>query len=104
MPPATYWMLDATTPSGRFAGYPWTDDRRARFIEVVHTIVDGIEDGVFVQVPGEWDIFFRTHDNCRVLRFDERLPAALVASTPTAKVAAPAARRPRPAARRGDAT
>jgi len=65
-----YWLLDATTPEKRFAGYPWTDERRLRFLEVVETIVGGIDDGVFPQVPGAWDPFFRTHLRCRYCQFD----------------------------------
>jgi ATP-dependent helicase/nuclease subunit B len=64
-----YWMLDAGSYVAR--GYPWTDDRRERFVDVVRTIVDGIEQGVFVPVPGEWDSWRGTHDNCRFCAFDD---------------------------------
>ena len=71
-----YWLLEAKQPKDRFAGYDWTSERQTRFRDVLHTIVEGIEHGVFVQVPDEWDIFFRTHSNCRYCEFDAVCPAA----------------------------
>ena len=66
---ALYWF---TSAKGEFkrAGYDWTADRRARFGQVVQTIVDGIENGDFPPNPGEFDTFFGRFDNCRFCDFD----------------------------------
>jgi ATP-dependent helicase/nuclease subunit B len=58
-----YWMVDPEAGYRRL-GYPWTAERRARFTDVVTAIVDGIEGGVFNAVPGEWDGWRRTNQNC----------------------------------------
>jgi len=65
-----YWMVD---PAGGFLrhGYRWTPQHRERLIEVVSTIVEGIDDGVFPMVPGEWDGFRNTHGNCTYCAFDQ---------------------------------
>ncbi len=70
---AYYWL--ATTDGG-FAqrGYPWTAERRVRFLEVLETIVDGVEAGTFPGRPGPYDSFFRRHDNCRYCAFDALCP------------------------------
>lgn len=70
---AYYWL--ATTDGG-FAkrGYPWTPGRRVRFLEVLETIVDGVEAGTFPGRPGQYDSFFRRHDNCRYCAFDRLCP------------------------------
>ena len=70
---ARYWM--ASTKGG-FAqrGYPWTEERRSRFVDVVEAIVDGIEAGTFPGQPGPYDSFFGTHDNCRSCDFDRVCP------------------------------
>lgn len=67
---AHYWMINDQVAFAR-RGYPWTDDRRDRFIEVLTAIADGIEGGIFPVVPGEWSNHFRTHDNCRYCEFDD---------------------------------
>ena len=67
---AHYWLVD----DGRRLGYPWTDDRRRRFVEVVTAIVDGIEGGVFAASPGEWNSFRGTHDACTYCTFDAVCP------------------------------
>ena len=70
---ARYWM---TSQRERFAqpGYLWTDDHRARFLEVVGAIVDGIEGGAFPGRPGAFNSFFGTHDNCGFCDFDRVCP------------------------------
>jgi hypothetical protein len=69
----SYWMVST---KGRFAqrGYPWTDDRRTRFLEVAGVIVDGIESGTFPALPGAYEPFFGTHANCRWCDFDRVCP------------------------------
>ena len=68
-----YWML---SPGGDHLrqGYPWTAERRARFVEVVATIVEGIEGGSFPAWPGPWNSFFNTNDTCRHCEFDRLCP------------------------------
>ena len=70
---AYYWMA---TEEGRFAkrGYPWTAERRTRFLEVLETIVDGVEAGTFPGQPGEYNSFFRSHANCGFCAFDPLCP------------------------------
>ncbi len=70
---AYYWLA---TSDGEYAkrGYPWTEERRARFLEVLEAVVDGIESGTFPAQPGEYDAFFRKHQNCRFCEFDRVCP------------------------------
>ena len=70
---AYYWMIDGGAASPTY-GYPWTDDRRDRFLAVVEAMVDGIEAGVFPVVPGEWDSWRGTHKNCTYCPFDTVCP------------------------------
>lgn len=84
---AAYWMVE---PRGGFRryGYPWTDEIRARFVEVLTTIADGIEGGVFPAVPGEWDSFRSTFANCTYCEFDSVCSSDREEQA-SAKVAAP---------------
>jgi RecB family exonuclease len=68
-----YWM---TSSKGGFAqrGYRWTEERRTRLLDVVGTIVDGIESGTFPAQPGAFDSFFGTHENCGFCEFDRVCP------------------------------
>ena len=68
-----YWM---TSSKGGFArrGYPWTDERRERFLDVVGVIVDGIESGTFPARPGPYDPFFGRHESCGSCDFDAVCP------------------------------
>lgn len=68
-----YWMVNPKAKYQRI-GYEWSDERRARLHEVVATIVDGIESGVFAAAPGEWDAFRRTYDECVYCEFDPICP------------------------------
>ncbi|MCU1454631.1 MAG: hypothetical protein JWN46_2777 [Acidimicrobiales bacterium] len=70
---AHYWMA---TSRGEFRrrGYEWTPDRRARFDDVLETIVEGVESGTFPALPGSYDSFFATHTNCRFCAFDRLCP------------------------------
>lgn len=71
---AYYWMVDERAGFVPH-GYRWTDDRRARFVELLGSMVDGIEQGVFPLVPGDWDAFQGFHDNCRFCQYDPVCPA-----------------------------
>jgi ATP-dependent helicase/nuclease subunit B len=70
---AYYWMVD---PRGHYEryGYPWDGARRERFLAVTTAIVEGIEGGVFPLVPGEWNIWRGTHDECAFCEFDALCP------------------------------
>ena len=70
---ARYWMV-SERGGWKQHGYPWTDDRRQRFLEVAETIVDGIETGVFPALPGEYQSFFGSHENCGFCEFDRICP------------------------------
>ncbi len=69
-------LLDGGTRGAfRRYGYRWDHALRERFVDVLQTIVDGIDHGAFPAVPGEWSNFFSTHDNCRYCEFDVICPA-----------------------------
>ncbi len=70
---AYYWY---TSTKGKFAtaGYPWTPERRERFIEVLDTIVDGIETGVFPPNPGDYNAFYSSFQNCSFCDFTRICP------------------------------
>ena len=87
---AYYWMVDPRAGYAR-RGYPWTEDRRRRFVEVLGTIVEGIEAGVFLVDPGEWNIWRGTHENCTYCDFD-RLCVRDRGEQAETKVEAPALR------------
>ena len=82
---AQYWMVNGDDER---PGYEWTDARRDRFLEVVTAIADGIESGTFPAVPGDWDTFRKTNDNCTHCDFDSLCPGDRGAQA-EAKVAAP---------------
>jgi len=66
---AHYWLVNRAADHAR-VGYPWTDDRRERLVEILTVIADGIEGGEFATDPGEWDSFFGTNKNCGYCPFD----------------------------------
>ncbi|MDH3706302.1 MAG: PD-(D/E)XK nuclease family protein, partial [Acidimicrobiia bacterium] len=70
---AYYWY---TSEKGGFrrVGYEFTPAREQRFTEVVSTIVEGIESGLFVTNSGGYDSYFGTFDNCRHCDFDRLCP------------------------------
>ncbi|MEX2658974.1 MAG: PD-(D/E)XK nuclease family protein, partial [Acidimicrobiales bacterium] len=70
---ARYWMA-STRGEFRQWGYLWTEDRRERFLDVIGTIVDGIESGTFPGRPGEFDSYWGTHENCGFCAFDKVCP------------------------------
>jgi hypothetical protein len=90
---AHYWMVDDRVRFER-RGYQWDEARRDRFVEVVTAIVNGIEQGVFPAVPGEWDAWRGTHTNCTYCEFDNLCPrdrgesAAVKVNAPQLKVRA----------------
>lgn len=70
---AQFWMA---TGRGKFtlAGYDWAPPVTERFAEVVGTMVDGIESGVFPANPGEYDAFFGSHKNCGFCDYNRVCP------------------------------
>ncbi|MGE0728107.1 MAG: PD-(D/E)XK nuclease family protein [Acidimicrobiia bacterium] len=70
---AHYWLVNDALGHPRL-GYAWTEERRARFVEVVGAIAEGIEAGLFPAVPGEWDTFRNTYEACAVCEFDALCP------------------------------
>lgn len=68
-----FWMLNSAGDY-QLHGGPWTAAHRARFVEVLTAITDGIEAGTFPARPGDWNLFFRQHDNCRYCAFDRLCP------------------------------
>lgn len=84
---ASYWMVDQDAEF-RQAGYVWDGSRRDRFVEVVTAIVEGIGNGVFPALPGEWDSWRGRNENCLHCDFDRVCPRDR-GSFAEAKVAAP---------------
>lgn len=70
---AYYWMVNDEVNFVRH-GYEWNEERRDRFVAVVRAIVEGIESGAFPANPGDWQIWWKTHDNCRHCEFDSVCP------------------------------
>ena len=70
---SSYWMVNPEAGYKRH-GYPWTSDRRERLTEVLTAIADGIDAGVFAAVPGDWQSFRGTYDNCVYCEFDNVCP------------------------------
>lgn len=68
-----YWMVNTAANHARH-GYPWTLDHRARLVEVLTTIADGIEQGVFAAIPGDFQSHFGTYENCKYCEFDGLCP------------------------------
>lgn len=70
-----YWMVDTAAGFARH-GYDWTSAHRARLVQVLTLIADGIEAGVFPAEPGEWQSFRSTFENCAYCDFDRVCPRA----------------------------
>lgn len=66
---AHYWLVNRAANHSR-EGYPWTDERRDRLVEILTVIADGIEGGEFATSPGEFDSFIGTNKNCSFCQFD----------------------------------
>lgn len=71
---AYYWMLEAPADNAML-GYEWTPERRARFLDLIAAMVDGIDNGVFPMVPGDLDTYHNAHGNCRFCAFDRVCPS-----------------------------
>ena len=50
-------------------GYWWTPSHRQRLVEVLTAIADGIEAGVFAAIPGDWQSFRNSYENCAYCDF-----------------------------------
>jgi RecB family exonuclease len=70
---AYYWFV-STRGDFDLVGYELDDDRRARFHDVLETIVDGVEAGSFPMNPGDEDTYFATFEQCRRCDFDRICP------------------------------
>lgn len=70
---AYYWYI-STKGGFKRAGYPWTSDRRERFIDAVETIVDGIEGGDYPPNPGAYSSFYADFENCAYCPFTRICP------------------------------
>ena len=70
---AYYWMISSKGDFKRH-GYEWTEDRKDRFVDVLGTIVEGIDAGTFPARPGAYDSFFRQPRELRVVRLQRHLP------------------------------
>jgi len=68
-----YWVISPRGDYRQF-GYRWTEQNRARFLDVAGTIVGGIESGVFPARPGDFNSFWGTHENCTWCDFDRVCP------------------------------
>lgn len=66
---AHYWMVNPAAGFARY-GYPYTADRSERLHGVLDTIATGIEEGVFNAVPGQWESFRGSYEQCRFCDFD----------------------------------
>lgn len=66
---AAYWLVEVDGKERR--GYPWSDELRARFHEVLAAIVDGIDGGVFMAQPGDWNTFRQTNETCTYCDYDD---------------------------------
>ena len=70
---AHYWFVSSPTGDPR-VGYDVDAARLDRTREVLATIVDGIEAGMFVAHAGPNNAFFGTNENCRWCDFDRVCP------------------------------
>jgi len=68
-----YWMVNTQAGFARH-GYPWTKNHRERFVDVLTTITNGIESGVFAAIPGDWQSFRSTYENCTYCDFNDLCP------------------------------
>jgi ATP-dependent helicase/nuclease subunit B len=75
---AYYWYTQAETLDEARKGYRLDDSVRARFVDVLDTIVDGIDHGCFPAYPGERDFDVRvrreTFRNCLWCPYDRLCP------------------------------
>ena len=64
-----FWMLTQDGDYRRYGSW-WSPEHRARFLDVLGAITDGIEAGVFPARSGAFDPHFRNHANCGFCDFD----------------------------------
>jgi len=76
---AYYWYTGAEEPPSEENGFALDAARRRRFVEVVDTIVDGVDQGCFPAVPGEGgynpSAFTETFEHCFSCPYDRLCPA-----------------------------
>lgn len=70
---SAYWMISEVGGFKQY-GYPWDDERRERFLDVLGAITDGIEAGTFPARPGRYDAFRHRYDRCGYCDFDRLCP------------------------------
>jgi hypothetical protein len=74
---ARYWFTGEGWPDAVAVAVD-LDDARERFVDVVTTIVDGVEGGCFPAVPGarsyDWRTQRESHESCRYCDFDDLCP------------------------------
>ncbi len=74
---AFYWYTRIADESA-LVEFPVDDEHRTRFIDVVTTIVDGIDGGCFVAYPGprdwDWRVQRETYANCIFCPYDRVCP------------------------------
>jgi hypothetical protein len=68
-----YWMVNTSAGFARH-GYPWTPSHRQRLVEVLTAIANGIEAGVFATIPGDWQSFRNSYENCAYCDFTAVCP------------------------------
>lgn len=68
-----YLMVDTSAGFARH-GYDWTPAHRHRLLDVLTVIADGIEAGVFPTIPGDWQSFRNSYQNCTYCQFDTVCP------------------------------
>jgi hypothetical protein len=68
-----YWMVNTKAGFARH-GYWWTPSHRQRLVEVLTAIADGIEAGVFAAIPGDWQSFRNSYENCAYCDFTAVCP------------------------------
>ena len=68
-----YWMVNTSAGFARH-GYRWTPSHRERLVDVLTGIADGIEAGIFAAIPGDWQSFRNTYDNCAYCDFTSVCP------------------------------
>lgn len=68
-----YWMVNTSAGFARH-GYGWTPSHRERLVDVLTVIADGIEAGVFATIPGDWQSFRNSYENCAYCDFTSVCP------------------------------
>ncbi len=69
---AYYWLVENRKKTR--VGITWNPERREQFHSIVSAVAHGIESGVFDAQPGDWNIFWQAHSNCRYCPYDAVCP------------------------------